>query len=350
MTDVPNQRWLYAGIYKGPNGVTDHIWFAFDRVDPRFSRDGWKIVFSGSNETTPLGNRNVGLGKRYLITWVKYLQRGWSGFLTSNGQWADGQAWAGRRAQRDHLLSLHKDPTFVDPFPKGCPKLYLGPRLNMIHPPGGVQEDPAVHRQRKLDAAECYPNSRIPLSNLGIKVDLFLEISKSAIEVVTDFLNGKMAFRTKHSLVDFHVLQADRVESAFFHLGWRVDWRAVYKANKHVREKYVKFAMNSRSWISHPPIQVDDKQRWSNTLTHMMPHMQNENKEFHGYDSAGSSADEDTRGHECGGEGDELPTFSKGARNSNNAKPKAAGKREKPKAQKKQQSSKNVSRGNHVLC
>jgi hypothetical protein len=275
-------------------------------------------VFSGGNETTPLGNLNVGLGKRYMINWAKCLQRGWKDFLTNNGQWQDRRATAGRYAQRKYLLSLHKDPEFVDLFPNGCPKLYLGPSLNLIHPPGGVVIDPAEHRRRKLDAAECYPNYRIPLSNLGIKVDLFLEISKSALEVITDFLQGKMAFRTQHSLVGFHVRQADRVESAFFHLGWRVDWRAVYKANKHVREKYVKSAINSRSWTSHPPIQVDDKQKYSDTLTHIMHNLRENNPEFHGYDSSGSSADENTRYRESDSDND----IASGSNNPGRKEPK----------------------------
>ncbi|EHL01091.1 hypothetical protein M7I_2952 [Glarea lozoyensis 74030] len=242
------QRWIYAGVYKGPSGATDQIWYAFAKSP--YSRDRYKIVFSGAKHGTKLGNRGVGLGKRYLITWAPHLLKGWKHFLTGNGQWKDGRATAGR-----------------------------------IH----IQ----MAAQRKIDAKLCYPNTRIPLTIAHIKVDLYLQISKSPLTVAMDFLQGKMALTNQYSPPGYHIIQADRVESAFFHLGWRVDWRAVYKANKHVREKFVKLAVNSRSWIHQPPLQIDDQQPHSNALAIVMQKLRNENIEYHSYDSSGSSDDED---------------------------------------------------------
>ncbi|EPE35271.1 hypothetical protein GLAREA_10968 [Glarea lozoyensis ATCC 20868] len=284
------QRWIYAGVYKGPSGATDQIWYAFAKSP--YSRDRYKIVFSGAKHGTKLGNRGVGLGKRYLITWAPHLLKGWKHFLTGNGQWKDGRATAGRVVQRKHLLKLFQSSTFVDPHPDGCPGMYIGPSVNLIHPPR-YREDLDVIRQRKIDAKLCYPNTRIPLTIAHIKVDLYLQISKSPLTVAMDFLQGKMALTNQYSPPGYHIIQADRVESAFFHLGWRVDWRAVYKANKHVREKFVKLAVNSRSWIHQPPLQIDDQQPHSNALAIVMQKLRNENIEYHSYDSSGSSDDED---------------------------------------------------------
>ena len=233
-----------------------------------------------------------------MVTWAKHLQEGWQGFLTENGQWQYKRAIAGRQARRRHLLNTFLDGNFVDPHPDGCPGLYLGPSVNMIHPPGGVLADPGEHRRSKLNVEECYPNTRIPLTTIGMmnKSDLFLDISESPLTVVTDFLNGRMAFSNNHHKSNYHVLQADRVESAFFHLGWRVDWRAVYKANKHVRGRYVKLAVNSRPWLRHPPVQFDKLQQHTDSVIVLTRRLRNEKWESDDYHFIGDSDDDGSDG------------------------------------------------------
>ncbi|KAG9238505.1 hypothetical protein BJ875DRAFT_346152, partial [Amylocarpus encephaloides] len=238
-------RLLYAGKYLDPNGQVHDIWFGFVLHRHRSGKLWYTLKYSAAKNNVPLGNRNVGQVKRNLITFDHHWVEHWRCHLTENGQWNFGHATLGRS------------------------------------------------RLRQAAASKCYPNSRILLSPRNIRIGIWSAWAGTALHVIRDFLGGNMA-ADRAGQVHFDVLQTDRIEAAFWELGWRVDWRAVRKANKHVRNSHVRLAINSRSWKRHQPIMVDEHQQNSRNVKTIMDSIRKGNPENHDYDTDEESSDDES--------------------------------------------------------
>lgn len=278
------------------------MWFGFSHflhedayTQAPINQRGWKIHWAADSRGRLTGNRGVGQIQRNLITFNPHISRNWSKFLTKNGQWKYKQATTGRECQYETLRKIWKSRTYVDSYPNGNRDLLVGPSLNAIHPRGGVSDEPPYHEiSINAPCYENYDNCRIPLNARLIKFNLFEDWNANAFTVVKDFLRGIMANNVgPDNLPGFDAVQADRIESAFFHCGWRVDWRAVRKANKHVRERRVRFANYSRSWRRHRPIRVDGAQSDCQRVQDFMDRLRNEHHEPHGYNGDDSSDNDD---------------------------------------------------------
>jgi hypothetical protein len=184
-----------------------------------------------------LGNYEVCLNKRFMITWDEHHQKKWRHFLTGKGTWITGNAMKGRRHQRATLLQTWQDPNSVDPFPKGTKDKAIGPPTNVIHTVddfSGVGLAISSNGSKRKVAEACYPGTKIPLSCSDVKFNAYKSYHQSAIKVIADFISGSMA--CGKDLKSFRESQADKVESAFFELGWRADQNAILGANKDMRD------------------------------------------------------------------------------------------------------------------
>lgn len=224
-----------------------------------------KIVYAADKMGTMLGNNDVGQIKRNLITWDHHLQQNWEQYLTPNGQWKYGDATRGRAAQRNTLLEKVKDTEFEDPFPDGNQFLNIGPPLNVIHPVDDYTDDEDTDDDGKKHEGPSprpqvpgqglnIPGTRISQDFSHIKISAYKDWHTSSIRVVRDFLKGRMAEKLKSNFTGYEDLQVDRVESAFYHQGWRVDRRAVWLANREVRHGLVRRAIDAESWKDNPPM------------------------------------------------------------------------------------------------
>jgi len=106
-----------------------------------------------------------------------------------------------------------------------------------------------------LRAAErCYPDTNIPLSLAGIKVDAYKDEDPDPLKVISNFLTGKMSANPRLSKFRDQVI--DRVESAFYELGWRADRVAIGEVSDQVSRGGTS-AFESRAWQRALPIKVD---------------------------------------------------------------------------------------------
>ncbi len=215
------------------------------------------ICYAKDKRGTMLGNYEVGLNKRFMITWDEHHQKKWRRFWTDKGTWIRGDAIKGRKFQRERLLETWLDPNFVDPFPNGTKNKALGAPTNVIHTVSDFSGAGLVlsNSSAQKAAVPCYPGTKIPLSCSDIKSKAYKFHHPSAIKVIADFISGSMA--GGKDLKGFRESQADKVESAFFELGWRADRYAILGANKAMRDGNVGNALESQAWINAPPLQVD---------------------------------------------------------------------------------------------
>lgn len=100
--------------------------------------------------------------------------------------------------------------------------------------------------------------TNIPLSTEGNQIDAWKEVNPRepcAKQVITDFLTGKMANGIFALYVKRHL---NRIESAFFACGWRVNLNAMRQANQDMRENNAVNAFSSKAWRQSPPFKVDE--------------------------------------------------------------------------------------------
>jgi hypothetical protein len=192
-----------------------------------------RIEYALANDGSSLGNLNVGQIKMNLITWDRHHVEKWIHFLTPSGTWKRKCAKEGRKAQRRTILATYRNPNFNDPFPNGTRIRAIGPPVNVIHHENDYS--PAVGplgrlaRLRNLNASinssraaeRCYPDTNIPLSLAGIKIDAYKNENNNPLIVISNFLTGKMSANPRFSKAREQVI--DGVESAFYELGWRAD-------------------------------------------------------------------------------------------------------------------------------
>jgi hypothetical protein len=167
----------------------------------------------------------------------------------------------GRYCQRKTLLETFLNPNFVDPFPEGLRKKAIGPSLNAIHNandkigPGPAR--PSSSRgiaSSPLTPGECYPNTNIPLSTKDIKIGAFKKINQDAMQVIGNFLTGRLSYYAPNS--NHRTGQVERIESAFYEHGWRVDRVAVEQALEEMQEPG-STAFDSAAFNQDMPIRVD---------------------------------------------------------------------------------------------
>jgi hypothetical protein len=229
-------------------------------------RGNYKIEYALNKDGSTLGNLNVGQIKRNLITWDDHHVRQWIHFLTASGTWQRKCAKVGRAAQRSTLLATYRNLNFNDPFPNGTRIRAIGPPLNVIHHED--DETPAagplarLARLRNLNssinstraAERCYPDTKIPLSLAGIKVDAYKDEDPNPLTVISNFLTGKMSANPRLSKFRDQVI--DRVESAFYELGWRADRIAIGEVSDQVYRGGTS-AFEPQAWKRALPIKVD---------------------------------------------------------------------------------------------
>ncbi len=196
-----------------------------------------------------------------MITWDDHHRQKWAHFLTGHGTWQRRKKMKGKKLIINSLRETYHNPRFHDPHPDGKADRTIGPPLNNLF----VTDDysgamPAGLRfvaERVLAKDKCYPGTNIPLSTDGIQFGSWKEEhphNPSAKRVVGDFLAGLMANTT---FVRYHVRQLDRIESAFFELGWRVNRHALLQANNDMRDGKAANAFGSTAWRQAPPLRVD---------------------------------------------------------------------------------------------
>jgi hypothetical protein len=227
---------------------------------------GYRIEYASNKNGSPLGNLDVGQIKRNLITWDDHHVRKWIHFLTASGTWQLKRAKVGRAVQRNTLLETYRNPNFNDPFPNGTRIRAIGPPLNVIHHKN--DESPAagplgrLARLRNLNASinsslaaeRCYPGTKIPLSLADIKVGAYNDEDANPLTVISNFLTGRMSANPR--LSKFREQVIDRVESAFYELGWRADRVAIGEVSDQVYQGGTS-AFESRAWQRALPIKVD---------------------------------------------------------------------------------------------
>ncbi|RDL30830.1 uncharacterized protein BP5553_10175 [Venustampulla echinocandica] len=319
-------NWLHAGVYNDPQGNKQQIYYAFESRPVKtvtYQTNPFRIVYAADNTGTMLGNRNVGQIKRNLITWDEHLQEDWGQYLRSDGGWQYGYTTRGRIQQRKTLLEKFNDADFDDPFPDGNQFLNIGPSINAIHAPG----DDADNREEEQETPEArfpvrgptYPNTQIPQDFTHIKVSAYREWKLSSLRVVKDFLNGKMAAKRGSNFPRYEDLQVDRVESAFYDLGWRVDRRAVWSANREVGHNLVRRAIDSQAWKNNPPLRYDlykgeEVERLMNDLKRREDGISDEEDDESDGDNYGGGGG----GGGAPGDGDESDEFSDGGDDDGN--------------------------------
>ncbi|KAF8854220.1 hypothetical protein BDZ45DRAFT_47378 [Acephala macrosclerotiorum] len=220
---------------------------------------GEQIHYAVDNTGDAMGNFNIGRGKFDLITWDEHHIQLWQRYMTAAGVWVRKEGMRGRKYAREQLRQRYHDRRFHDPYPEGkTGSRSMGPPLNV-----NFKEDdysgpvPAAFRFARravLDKDKCYPETNIPLSADDIKIGAWKAHNPSAIRVVGDFLTGSMA---PSMFGRFAEVQLDRIESAFFELGWRVNRNALQRANEDMRDGRATNAFGSRAWRQAPPIRVD---------------------------------------------------------------------------------------------
>jgi hypothetical protein len=218
----------------------------------------YRIRYALDKNGKSLGNLNVGRMKYDLITWDDHHVRKWIHFLTACGTWKRKMAEDGRKAQRATLLENYLDPNSHDP-PKIRRAKAIGPPLNIIH-----HEDdtflPAVSRLGRQagliainfslnsslnSSMRYYPDSKIPLSLADIKVGVYMDEDRDPLKVISNFLTGRMS--ANPSFPKFRQRVIDRVESAFFELGWRANRIAIGEASDIVHQA-ASSAFESDAW------------------------------------------------------------------------------------------------------
>jgi hypothetical protein len=136
-------------------------------------------------------------------------------------------------------LDTFLNQAFVDPYPEGRRNKVIGPPLNVIHSTNNTSTVHARAPGRTLTATppapgECYPHTNISLSTEAIKIGAFKKRNSDAIQVIRDFLTGKM--NTRSSGRGNRAIQVDEIESAFYDQGWRVNRAAVEQALEDIVE------------------------------------------------------------------------------------------------------------------
>ncbi|KAL2070489.1 hypothetical protein VTL71DRAFT_13515 [Oculimacula yallundae] len=254
-------RWLHAGLFKDAKGATRDVWYAFKTT----RRGRQKIIYASDWHGTSFGNLNAGRWKIDLITWDKHHADKWARYITSNGTWAYGNVMKGRRHQRATLLRTWLDPNSPDIFAHGKQgNRTLGPPRNVVHfandfSLGGVAPTasrvPFPPRNRDLDPSECYPNTRIPFSTTGIVVGCYKDSNNDPLIVIADFLTSQMACHPRFK--NHRAAQNDQVESAFYECGWRINRRALERANDAMALGTINNAFQSKHWRHNSPLWVD---------------------------------------------------------------------------------------------
>jgi len=209
-----------------------------------------------------LGNYDVGQIKRNVITSDEHHPDKRRHSLSHRGTWLYGHAMAGRRLQRETLLATYLNRSFVDPYPDGRRDKVLGPPLNVIHDlddrsGSGPARTPrnANSNAPPFDPDNSYPNSRIPLSTINIQIDGFKNINEDFFKVISDFLTGLLrdTFREQQN----RKVQVDRIESAFYDRGYRVNRQAIRQALQDMHEDPGTSAFDSDAFQQDLPIRVD---------------------------------------------------------------------------------------------
>ncbi len=251
-------RWLHAGLYKNAQGSTKDIWFAFKK-----NKCGkYRIIYASDWLGSSLGNLDVGRWKSDQITWDHHHSRKWEEYITSVGTWEYANAMKGRKLQRETLLRTWLDPNSPNLFARG--KDYnrtLGPLLNVIHttndlsgpmPPNNRAKRPIpnIHNQ-----AECYPGTFIPFSTAKIRVEAYKDIDESPLRVIANFVSGNLAGNPRFA--SHRKGRNDAIEAAFYACGWRLNRRALEKANDGMAAGHITNVFQSSSWKHHPPLWVD---------------------------------------------------------------------------------------------
>jgi hypothetical protein len=99
-----------------------------------------------------------------------------------------------------------------------------------------------------------YPGTKIPLSLDHIKVGAYKDEDPSPLRVISNFLTGRMGANPR--LSKFREQVIDRVESAFYELGWRADRVAIGEASDQMYGG-ASSAFESQAWRRALPIKVD---------------------------------------------------------------------------------------------
>jgi hypothetical protein len=172
----------------------------------------------------------------------------------------------GRRCQRQKLLDVFLDPTFIDPYPNGRDNKVIGPPLNVIHHIDDKSASAAGRGSGRGAAGsasatpnftppdQCYPDTNIPLSTKKIKVGAFEESNRDATKYILNFLTGKLKYYPAGHVQ--RKQQVDHIESAFYDQGWRVDRAAVDSALEDMKE-LGRNAFDSNAFTQDLPIRVD---------------------------------------------------------------------------------------------
>ncbi|KAH7411167.1 hypothetical protein BKA64DRAFT_741758 [Cadophora sp. MPI-SDFR-AT-0126] len=261
-TDAPSQkrkhlRWLHAGLLKDAKGAIRDIWYAFKK-----DRTGrYKIIYASNWLGTSFANRDVGRRKSDLITWDKHHSDKWSRFITARGTWVCKRAMAGRALQRKSLLKTWLDPNSPNPYRHGKDNdRILGPPLNVVHTtadhsPGRHESKKQKQANSKKEDEKCYPGTEIPFSTIRIVVGSYKDYDKDPLTVIADFLTGQLARHPKFKR--YRTDQNDQIESAFYECGWRINRRALEKANDSILLGKAENAFQSKAWRKAQPLWVD---------------------------------------------------------------------------------------------
>ncbi|KAH7355120.1 hypothetical protein BKA65DRAFT_581810 [Rhexocercosporidium sp. MPI-PUGE-AT-0058] len=256
-------RWLHAGLFKDARGVSKDIWYAFKKN----RRGQYQIIYASDWEGTSFDNKNVGRRKSDLITWDKHHSDKWSQYITAKGTWEYKRAMIGRAVQRNTLLRTWLNPNSPDIYAHGKDRnRTLGAPLNVIHAvndrsPGGIA--PGATRvpfhlgQREVEPepADCYPDTRISYSTIKIIAGVFKDRHDDPHMVIADFLTGQIACHPKFKA--HRTDHNDQIESAFYECGWRINRRALERANDDMAMGKIENAFQSKSWNLNPPLRVD---------------------------------------------------------------------------------------------
>jgi hypothetical protein len=158
--------WPHAGIYPNVNNEVNDIWYAFEWREVGSSKK-WQhcICYAKDNRGTMLGNYEVGLNKRFMITWDEHHQKKWRHFLTGKGTWIKGNAMKGRRHQRATLLQTCKIQIPSIHSPTAPNDKAIGPPTNVIHTVGdfsGAGLAISSNGSKQKVAEACYPGTKNP--------------------------------------------------------------------------------------------------------------------------------------------------------------------------------------------
>ncbi|CZR63362.1 uncharacterized protein PAC_13259 [Phialocephala subalpina] len=250
-------HWLHAGLFRDCGGNVHDIYYAFMPYDK--SKDGEKMYYAIDNTGNESGNFNIGRNKFDLITWDQHHLDLWEQYLTPAGTWVRGKGMRGRRFARRELRRRYHDRRFHDPYANGkTGNRSMGPPLNVNFREdnfsGPMRAAFNFARRGTLARAQCYPNTNIPLSADEIKIGAWKDenpYGPSAMRVVGDFLTGILP----PGMVGGEV-QLDRIESAFFESGWRVNRNALSRAYQDMINGAAN-AFHSQAWRQAPPLRVD---------------------------------------------------------------------------------------------